>query len=92
MTSQTAPEIDTLGATGRAQIVARMLATIQSQRFELDIMQVANAADEDDPLPGSEGQTYGTRRADLDDSERRIHDAYASLMPEVKTLIGGRPS
>lgn len=85
---QTEPQPDTLGGTGRAQVVARTLIQLQTQRFELEVAQTANGAEDHDPAPGLDGLTYAGRRAELEASERRLCERYAPLMPMVETITG----
>lgn len=85
---QTEPQPDTLGGAGRAQVIAHTLMQLQRQRFELEVAQTANGAEDHDSAPGLDGKTYAGRRAELEASERRLCERYAPLMTMVEAITG----
>ena len=89
------PSVDALGERSRVQIIAQQIAQLQSQRFELEAIQVGNDRSDGDPMdgaqPGPDGKvvTYGERKAMLSAAETRLCTKYEDLMPQVQAFIDG---
>lgn len=77
-----------LGREGRVQTIAALLRGIQLRLFHLEAEQVTNGLADDDPAPGFLEKTVAEQRRELRESERRVTETYANLMPYVLAQIG----
>lgn len=90
--------VDALGSAGRILVLARMFEEVQRQRFALDVEQTANDHGGDDPVAGSalgvDGSvtSYAARQQELDESEERLRERYASELPALHAYLAMRDS
>jgi hypothetical protein len=64
-------EIDLLGPGGRAKILSAVLLSLQEQEYNLNLMKLANGADDHETVPG-ESFSYGKRLEDLAAAQKRV--------------------
>lgn len=81
-----------VGTAQKAQMVAEFLVDLQQQQFRLELLQTANAADDDDVVPGlpvapdGVALTYAARRDQIAKAERELLERYEYVLPEVRKL------
>jgi hypothetical protein len=84
---------DALGPEGRGQLIARQLAELQRQRFQIEMMQVANGAADGDRIPttnGSAGETpptYAEQIQRFKEAEARLLEKFPEEAEAARTML-----
>jgi hypothetical protein len=87
---------DLLGDAGRAEMAAKMLLGLQTQRQELFLMQLVNKAEDGETVPNQDGRpmldrdgqpiSYRQRRESLEEAERAVMAAHRDLTGEIAAM------
>lgn len=88
---------DVLGASGRVQILADLVAQVQGQRFGYEATRIANGHQLDDPVAGmvatrEDGtvQSYRLLMAECDERIQRLRETYPDAWRAVTRLVSER--
>lgn len=77
---------DLLGDAGLARVVADFIRDMQSQRAQLQVMQIANHASDVDPLPNNPDISYLERREQINDGIRAVCERFENVMDQVRAI------